>query len=239
MPLDALPPISNPFATRYTRPDAREYLFPPDVNADSLIARLSASAWWGQITGPHGSGKSTLVQTLLPRLQAAGRAIDFYAFHHENPPRIATPPLPPSPGPLVRSDLDQDGEPEPASRCLLAKPLGGLRRASIAGWNSTTQIVVDGYEQLSWLQRTWLKWQCRRRGAGLLVTAHDDLGLPPLWQTETNAELAQRVVACLLGEREAGWLSADQVERLFATYRGNLREVLFALYDLYEQHQRR
>ena len=99
--------------------------------------------------------------------------------------------------------------------------------------------MVDGYEQLGWLQRTWLKWQCRRHGAGLLVTAHDDLGLPPLWQTETNAELTQRVVARLLGEREAGWLSADQVERLFATHRGNLREVLFALYDLYEQQPRR
>ncbi len=130
MPSDALPPISNPFATRHTRPEAREYLFPPDANADSLIARLSASAWWGQITGPHGSGKSTLVQTLLPRLQAAGRAVDFYAFHPENPPRIAVPPSPPAPRSRGRSDLDQAGEPEPASRCLLAQPLGGLRRAS-------------------------------------------------------------------------------------------------------------
>jgi hypothetical protein len=99
--------------------------------------------------------------------------------------------------------------------------------------------VVDGYEQLGWLQRTWLKWQCRRRGAGLLVTAHDDVGLPPLWQTETSAELTQRVVARLLGESDAEWLDEDHVERLLATHRGNLREVLFALYDLYEQHRRR
>ena len=99
--------------------------------------------------------------------------------------------------------------------------------------------MVDGYEQLSWLQRSWLKWQCRRHGAGLLVTAHDGLGLPPLWQTDTSPELARRVVARLLVEHDAGWLSTDQVERLFVTCQGNLREFLFGLYDLYEQHQRR
>lgn len=235
MPTDALPPISNPFATRYTRPDAREYLFPSDVSAESLIARLRESAWWGQITGPHGSGKSTLVQTLLPCLQAAGRAVDFYAFHHEDPPLTAGS----SPGPAADSDLDQPGGSAPSLRCVLAKPLAGLRRASVAGWNPTTQIVVDGYEQLGRLQRSWFKWLCRRRGAGLLVTAHDDLGLPQLWRTETSAELTQRVVAGLLGASDAGWLSAEDVKRLFATHRGNLREILFALYDLYEKHQRR
>jgi hypothetical protein len=222
MPTNAPTPISNPFATRYTRPDAAKYLFPPGTGADALIARLRESAWWGQITGPHGSGKSTLVQTLLPRLEAAGRAIDFFAFHREDPRRAAGSPTP-----------------EPASRCYLAQPLTGLRQASMAACSSTTQIVVDGYEQLSWLQRTWLKRQCRRRGAGLLVTAHDELGLPPLWRTDTSADLARRVVARLLGDGDDGWLSAGQVEQLFAAHRGNLRELLFALYDLYEQHQRR
>jgi hypothetical protein len=69
----------------------------------------------------------------------------------------------------------------------------------------------------------------------LLVTAHDDLGLPPLWRTETSAELTQRVVARLLDDGDAGWLRAEQLARLFAAHQGNVREVLFALYDLYEQ----
>ena len=131
MPTDALPPISNPFATRYTRPDASEYLFPPDGGADLLIARLRESAWWGQITGPHGSGKSTLVQTLLPHLEAAGRAVDFYAFHHEYPLLTATSP---PPGPLAHSDstnpanrnLRRDASwPSPSPACgELALPAG-------------------------------------------------------------------------------------------------------------------
>lgn len=110
-------------------------------------------------------------------------------------------------------------------------------RDSTASWKPATQIVVDGGEQLGWLRRTWLKWHCRRRGAGLLVTAHRDFGLPQLWRTETTTELAQRVVARLLGESNAGWIGGEQVERLFAEHRGNLREVLFALYDLYEQRR--
>lgn len=105
----------------------------------------------------------------------------------------------------------------------------------MAHWNASTQVVVDGCEQVGWLQRTWLTWHCRRHRAGLLVTAHDDLGLPQLWRTETSAELTQRIVARLLAERDAAWLRAEQVERLFAEHQGNVREVLFALYDAYER----
>jgi len=186
----SLPTVGNPFATRYTRPNAGPYLFPDGHSTDSLLARLRDNGWWGQITGPHGSGKSTLVYTLLPRLQAAGRRVEIYSLH---------------------------------------------RRDSIASWNASTQIVVDGCEQLGWLQRTWLKWTCRRRGTGLLATAHRDVGLPPLWTAETGVELAQRIVTRLLGQGDAGWLHTGQVERLFAEHRGNMRELLFALYDLYEQ----
>lgn len=202
------PPLGNPFATRFTRPAAGEYLFPADVDAETLVARLRLNHWWGQITGPHGSGKSTLLQTLLPRLEAAGRAIVFYALN---------PSLP---------------------RSSSAMPSFGSLRASVAAWTPTTQIVLDGYEQLGWLRRTWWKRQCRRHGAGLLVTGHGDLGLPPLWQTETSAELLHRVVLRLVGESTAPWLPDEQLDELFATHRGNLREVLFALYDLYEHHFR-
>jgi len=202
-----LRPDRNPFATRYTRPAVSEYLFPDDAGVEMLIARLREFRWWGQITGPHGSGKSTLVEMLLRRLEAAGRIVDFYAF------RAAPPPF------------------------TRAGASFGARSASVSCWNQATQIVVDGYEQLGWLQRTWWKWQCRRRGAGLLVTGHDDLGLPPLWQTKTSEELMQRVVARLLGQADPVWPSAEQLDRLFASHEGNVREVLFALYDLYEQRQ--
>ncbi len=225
MTTDAPVPTGNPFATRYTRPDAGEYLFPTDANADCLVVRLCQFGWWGQITGPHGSGKSTLVQTLLPRLEAAGRSVQFYLFQ----------PTPPRHGRAIPSRI---AVAEPLAGGSRSQSLADLRRASTTDWNSRTQIVVDGYEQLSWLRRTWLKRRCRRRQAGLLVTAHGDLGLPPLWQTGISMELARRVVARLLNEHAADWLDDDQVQRLLARHGGNLREVLFQLYDLFEQHQR-
>ncbi len=77
----SLPDVSNPFATRYTRPNAGQYLFLGGSSTDSLLERLRKNDWWGQITGPHGSGKSTLVYTLLPGLQAAGRRVEVYSLH--------------------------------------------------------------------------------------------------------------------------------------------------------------
>jgi hypothetical protein len=70
-------PVSgrNPFATRYVRPGALEFVFPPDMNAARLVHRLRHHRWYGQIIGPHGSGKSTLLQSLMPELQRAGRSI--------------------------------------------------------------------------------------------------------------------------------------------------------------------
>ncbi len=50
-------------------------------------------------------------------------------------------------------------------------------------------IVVDGYEQLGRWARAMLKRRCRKRGWGLLVTAHSDVGLPTLLLTAPSVEL--------------------------------------------------
>jgi hypothetical protein len=49
------------------------YRFPPNVSAGSLVDRLEQLGWWAQIIGPHGSGKSTLVHSLLPYLEQRNR----------------------------------------------------------------------------------------------------------------------------------------------------------------------
>ncbi len=97
-------------------------------------------------------------------------------------------------------------------------------------------IVVDGYEQLSWWNRTRLQQHCRRKEWGLLVTSHQELGLPTLIRTSVDAELACRLVHAMLPPGDKT-ISDTDVTRAFARHDGNLRETLFTLYDLYESRR--
>jgi len=65
-------PNGNPFATCRVRPGAVPFFFRDGASAGGLVERLRAAGWWGQIVGPHGTGKSTLLAALLPHLRAAG-----------------------------------------------------------------------------------------------------------------------------------------------------------------------
>jgi hypothetical protein len=100
--------------------------------------------------------------------------------------------------------------------------------------SSTTQLIIDGYEQLSW----WSRWRahrlCKRHRTGLLVTAHADQGLPTIYETQPSEPLANRVVAALLPAGDATISPADIASAYQAT-RGNLRETLFQLFDVYRQ----
>lgn len=98
-------------------------------------------------------------------------------------------------------------------------------------------LAVDGFEQLPLWRRCWLKHVSWYRGWGLVATSHRSVGLPLLYQTNPNLELAQAIIRYLL--TSAGWeISSEEVALAFARCDGNLREMLFALYDLYE-HRRR
>jgi hypothetical protein len=112
--------------------------------------------------------------------------------------------------------------------------LPSLDRENLSG---NTQLVIDGYEQLSWWSRRRVKSLCRRHGTGLLVTAHTDVGLPTLCSTQPSEELARAVVARLLSNGESN-ITGNDVATAFAAAGGNLRETLFKLYDVYQQRQR-
>ena len=106
-------------------------------------------------------------------------------------------------------------------------------RTSWSRFSSSTQLVVDGYEQLGWFARWSLARSCRRQGCGLLVTAHCDVGLPALFTTQPSLELAREIVRGLVGTDEALFTDAD-IESAWTARHGNLREMLFDLYDLFE-----
>ena len=99
-------------------------------------------------------------------------------------------------------------------------------------------LVVDGYEQLGLLGRWRLRWLCHRRRLGLLVTSHRSTGFPLLFRTEGTLPLAQAIVARLQEGYEPRVLP-DDVAREFPRCRGDLRELLFRLFDLYEARSRK
>jgi len=191
----------NPFSTRRVRPGAVPFLFAREQSADRLIERLKENGWRGQIIGPHGTGKSALLATLVPLIKQAGRHTLMVELH-DGQRRL--------PAELLRMDA-------PAEPAVL---------------------VVDGYEQLGRLSRFRLKRFCRRGGFGLLVTSHRPVGLPDLYRSTTDLERVKRLVEQLQRDYLVQ-VTGDEVAELFAENGGNVREVLFGLYDVYETRRRR
>lgn len=105
-------------------------------------------------------------------------------------------------------------------------------------WHDSTLVVIDGYEQLGLVSRYWLHSACQAHQAGLLVTTHSTAGLPELWRTGVTVDLAQQLIDELVAGCEFP-ISRAAIERLLAQHQGNLRDVLFALYDLYERQRTR
>lgn len=191
---------TNPFATRWVRPDAVAYQFPTGVSAPKLVARLAAQKWRGAVLGSHGSGKSTLIHTLIPVIERAGGSVRHVKLH--------------------------DGQRRSPQDVALPAP-----------GDAPGVFIVDGYEQLGWWSRWKLKSACRRTGWGLLVTSHAPCGLPELYRTEVSLALVLQLVDHILPPSDR-LIQADDVARALAAHPGNVRDTLFALYDLFEQRRR-
>lgn len=101
----------------------------------------------------------------------------------------------------------------------------GLFRVA-AGLAAGDCLILDGAEQLGWLQWRRLRWLARRTG-GLLITQHARGRLPTFWRCETDVELLADIVCRL--QPEAG--GKHSLAKLYRQHRGNLREVLRTLYD--------
>jgi hypothetical protein len=192
----------NPFSTRYVRPGAIPFQFAEGESAARIVSKLREGGWRGEIVGPHGAGKSSLVQALLPAIRDAGRT-----------PRLVQ---------LRAGDR--------------ALPMSWRELADCL---PETVIVVDGYEQLSRYCRWRLGRLCARRGFGLLTTSHERSGLPQLYRFSPGRAALHRVVEHLLrGRSDSGRrIAAADVDQAFDECRGDIREALFRLYDVWESRR--
>jgi hypothetical protein len=115
------------------------------------------------------------------------------------------------------------------------------KRLAVSGtdlktWGPETLVIVDGYEQLGGWNRSALKRICRQQGTGLLVTAHEPAGFPALYRTSVTLDLARTLVRELLPPGSEV-IRDEDVSHSMDRWKGNLREVFFELYDLYESRR--
>jgi hypothetical protein len=103
-------------------------------------------------------------------------------------------------------------------------------RDLLAGLSRRDILLVDGADELGRL--AWRRL-CRgsRAAGGLLVTSHRPGLLPTLFECATTPALLEGIVRDLLGPEAS--LAPVSAAQLFARHRGNLRDALRALYDLY------
>ena len=193
------------------------FLFSSDADAESLVEQLCRNNWWGQIIGPHGSGKSALLASLMPAIEQAGRQTRLIELH------------------------DGQRRLPKGWKMVLPRPSGlpdnAVETTVHQNCGRPTVFLVDGYEQLSRWNRLRLKWFCRHSGNGLVATAHHSVGLPDLFQPTIDLDLAWRIVQQLQQGRQRQLTREDLAER-FHAHEGNLRETLFDLYDLYQRYDR-
>ena len=65
-----MPDNDNPFAA--TKLESLPFYFPTGVNWETLLQRLETQQWCASIVGGSGTGKTTLLQQLIPHIEARG-----------------------------------------------------------------------------------------------------------------------------------------------------------------------
>jgi hypothetical protein len=98
-----------------------------------------------------------------------------------------------------------------------------------------TLLIIDGFEQLGFLARRRVKRHCRRCRSGLVITAHRSMGLPELHRSDVTLETALEVIRGLVPPGGEWVLAGFDVAAQLRRRLGSLRDVLFDLYDRWEE----
>lgn len=201
---------NNPFSTRYTRPGAIPYLTSfesahalaqSEALADDLIGKLLKGDGLGAIVGPHGVGKSTLLHVLMERLTRKGFPYRAFAIDDNRHWRTMRSAHEPTFNSLVHSNRS-------------------TRRV----------LVIDGWERLAFWRRRLIAAVSRFRRQMLLVTSHEPCELPTLWVASVDVVLLRAIVE-RIEPRASRALHDGDLQALLNRRHGNVREILFELYD--------
>ena len=167
---------------------------------------------WGLVVGEHGSGKSTLIQTLLPRLH--DRFCDVRTIQTHAP---------------TADDL--------ASRLAQRRKTSAAVIRTAKSLAPSGLMIVDGLEQLSLASRFRLMHIARSSQQFVLATSHRELWpFATLFRTQVTSDLINDLTEALVADQPDVLRRAVQRElqtRPLTTLQ-NVRELWFDLYDVAE-----
>ena len=209
----------NPFSTRKTTPGKIPYSFRGDEFSccerrvpvfQDFSAAFRGFNYQSQIIGGHGTGKTTFLIAFVQFLEKQGYIVNHFTLHDRQ--RTLSREFWVHQNVLVAQYQERASE----------KPL-------IA--------AIDGYEQLSLAQKIRLRLSCRKGKCGLLITTHNPAWrLPVLLRTEPTFETLQYIIGHLFQDQPDLEPPDETLCRsLFERHQGNIRDVLFDLYDQYEE----
>jgi energy-coupling factor transporter ATP-binding protein EcfA2 len=175
-----------------------------------LFERLIQQNGRAAIVGPHGTGKTTLLETLRHHLSTVGTmTTQDQPFPAKWPTSDGLPPLLMF---ISRDVRDHDRQ---------------RRQLSLAG-EQGRWLLIDGIERWSaWHRFRWLRWTSRNYR--IIVTAHRATWLPTLMRTAPDWELVARIIRELVPDDSDRTMQVAY--RFWCKNPGNVRETLRALYD--------
>ncbi|KAA5541383.1 hypothetical protein FYK55_17585 [Roseiconus nitratireducens] len=217
--------LTNPFSTDCISPSSVVYRFAAenraatdhavDAHLENLLSKLRECRL-GAIIGPHGTGKSTLLHTFLPKLQHAYPQVAFHQLCHD--PRDS----------LRRRFADRVQAGRRIRAALSSLPAGGL-------------LVVDGWEQLGRLSRWWISRSSGSNKVTLLVTAHHrPAGFTVIHETAASSQLVRALAKELTKDSpyRIQKMVDDQIKSRRVNLRTNVRDLWFEMYDLVEESRK-
>ncbi|OYP37949.1 hypothetical protein [Rhodopirellula sp. MGV] len=216
--------IPNPFSTSFIAPTQVRYRFNHgvsgtnpqtiDMHLEGLLATLKKTRR-GVILGPHGTGKSTLLHTFLPKLQQCYPMVAFDQINND-----------PSVGWIGRvKERLRAGQ-------RILKELAGLPRDGL--------LIVDGWEQLYRVSRLRAIRAAAAKKLTLLATSHQRMtGWTTIHETKATQKMVQSLAGDLLEDTpyELRKMVDSHLKKCRVTPKTNVRDLWFEMYDLIEDAQ--
>jgi hypothetical protein len=197
----------NPFATCFTKPGKIPFLFPDGSSMESLFQQLRINRNFGQIRGPHGSGKSTLLWNVAKVLHGLG-----FNVLHKRLQRQSASPL--------------------KFHCHVEHLNQRITVQHVHSTGGSDFLLLDGFEQLPAIQRKLIVSWSKRHAHGLIVTTHNNAGLPTVFETRSHIGTLRKIVHYLLPSPDD--LTDECLIKCFENSGCNIRESLFSLFDVFQ-----